>query len=55
VSLVALTVFYYNAASIIRSISGIDVFDPKEQAHRKKEVLEFIRHAPFTNPEAVVQ
>lgn len=55
VSLVALTVFYFNAAPIVRKISGVDAFAKTEQARRKKEVLDFIRHALFTDPEAVVQ
>lgn len=53
ISLVALTVFYFNAAPMARKIGNIDVFDPAQQAHRKKEVLKFVRHALFRNPEAV--
>ncbi len=54
VSVAALTVFYFNAAPMVRKISGVDVFDKAEQARRKKEVLRFIRHALFTRPEAIV-
>jgi TetR/AcrR family transcriptional regulator len=53
ISLVALTVFYFNAAPMARRIGNVDVFDPTEQARRKEEVLKFIRFALFTNPEAV--
>ncbi len=51
VSVTALTVFYYNAAPIVRRISGVDVFDRAEQVRRKQEVLCFIRNALFTHPE----
>ncbi len=53
ISLVALTVFYFNAAPMARRIGNIDVFDPLEQARRKEQVLKFIRFALFTNPETV--
>ncbi len=53
VSLVALTVFYFNAAPMARRIGNVDVFDPVEQTRRKEEVLKFIRFALFKNPEAV--
>ena len=52
VSVAALTVFYFNAAPMVRKISGVDVFDKAEQARRKREVLQFIRNALFTHPEA---
>lgn len=54
-SLVALTVFYFNAAPIVRIIGGIDVYAKAEQARRKEEVLKFIRYALFTHPEAKAQ
>ena len=53
ISLVALLVFYFNAAPMAQKIGHIDVFDRAQQALRKKEVLKFIRYAMFTNPEAV--
>jgi TetR/AcrR family transcriptional regulator len=53
ISLMALTVFYFNAGPMARWIGNVDVYDPAEQAHRKEEVLKFIRFALFTNPEAV--
>jgi len=55
VSLAALTLFYFNAAPIVRKISGVDVFGKAEQARRKDEVLNFVRYALFTNPEADVR
>ncbi len=53
ISLIALTVFYFNAAPMARKISGVDVFDPVQQARRREEVLKFIRFGLFRNPEAV--
>ena len=55
ISLVALTVFYFNAAPMVRKIGGVDAFDSAEQAQRKEEVLRFIRFALFRNPEAADQ
>jgi len=52
-SLIALTVFYFNAAPMLRRIANIDVLDPAQQALRRAEVLKFIRFALFNNPEAV--
>jgi len=53
ISLVGLTVFFFNAAPVVRMIGGIDVYDKAEQARRKAEVLKFIRYALFRNPEAL--
>ncbi len=52
ISLMALTVFYFNAGPMARRIGNIDVFDPAEQVRRKEEVLKFIRFALFRHPEA---
>ena len=52
VSLVALTVFYFNAAPIIRIVSGQDPFSPVNLRRRKAEVLKFIRYALLSDPEA---
>jgi TetR/AcrR family transcriptional regulator len=54
VSLVALTVFYFNAAPVIRLVSGQDPFSPANLRRRKLEVLKFIRHALLSNPEATI-
>ncbi len=55
VSLVALTVFYFSAAPILKAASHVDPYDPVQLARRKKEVLAFIRRALFRNPEACSQ
>ena len=52
ISLAALTSFYFGAAPILRVASRIDPYDEAQLARRKKEVLTFIRHALFRNPEA---
>ncbi len=54
ISLVALTVFYFNAAPMIRLVSGQDPFTTANMRRRKAEVLKFIRYALLTNPEAAV-
>jgi len=52
ISLVALTVFYFNSAPIIRLVSGAEPFSPANMRKRKAEVLAFIRHALLLKPEA---
>jgi TetR/AcrR family transcriptional regulator len=51
-SLVALTVFYFSAAPIIKSVSHIDPFDPANVQKRKREVLKLVRYGLFREPEA---
>jgi TetR/AcrR family transcriptional regulator len=52
ISLVALTVFYFTAAPVVRVVSGVEPCDPAGLARRKKEVLKFVRYALFRHPEA---
>jgi TetR/AcrR family transcriptional regulator len=54
-SLVGLTVFYFNAAPIIQLVSGKDPFREENVQKRKREVLRFIRYALFTHPEEVAR
>ena len=54
ISLVALTVFYFSAAPVVRVVSGRDPFRKENLARRKEEVLKFVRYALFTNPEECV-
>ena len=51
-SLVALTVFYFSAAPIVKSLSHIDPFDPVNVRRRKREVLKLVRYGLFREPEA---
>jgi TetR/AcrR family transcriptional regulator len=52
VSIAGLTGHYFNIAPAIRAITGQDPFSKANLAHRKAEVLNFIRYAMFCNPEA---
>lgn len=52
ISLVALTVFYFSAAPIVRVVSHIDPYEEANLKRRKQEVLNFIRHGLFRKPEA---
>lgn len=54
-SLVGLTVFYFNAAPIIQVVSGDDPFREENVQKRKREVLRFIRYALFKHPEEVAR
>jgi len=49
-SMVALVVFYFISAPVMRTISGIDPLSPERLAERKAAVLDFISAALFTPP-----
>jgi len=51
ISLVALTVFYFSAAPVIRLVSGRDPFSAGSLRRRRTEVLKFVRHALLTKVE----
>ncbi len=51
ISLVALTVFYFNAAPVIRLVSGQNLFSRTNLRRRKAEVVQFVRYALLTDPE----
>lgn len=51
VSLVALTVFYFSAAPVVRVVVGTDPYNPRNLKRRKDHVLEFIRYGLFRRPE----
>jgi len=52
ISLVALTVFYFSAAPVVKAVSRLDPYDQNNLARRKEEVLKFIRYGLFRRPEA---
>ncbi len=53
ISLVALTVFYFSAAPVLKAAGIIhDPYQKSQLARRKKEVLEFVRRALFKDPRA---
>jgi len=49
---VALTVFYFSAAPVVKIIRHVDPYERAQLARRKQEVLDFIRYGLFRNPEA---
>jgi TetR/AcrR family transcriptional regulator len=51
-SLVALSVFYYSAAPIVKAVSHKDAFQRENLRLRRKEVMNFIRYGLFRDPEA---
>ncbi len=51
-SLVALTVFYFSAAPLVKAVTRRDPYEKLNLARRKQEVLKFIRYALFRKPEA---
>jgi TetR/AcrR family transcriptional regulator len=53
ISLVALTVFYFSAAPVIRLVSGRDPLTPSSLRRRKTEVLKFIRYALLPESEGL--
>src|SRR5208283_5773 len=52
VSIAGLTAHYFNIAPAFRVITGQDPYSKVNLALRKAEVIKFIRHALFRNPEA---
>jgi TetR/AcrR family transcriptional regulator len=54
ISLVSLIVFYFSSASVLRAVSGIDPYAKANVERRREEVLKFVRHALFKNPESEV-
>jgi TetR/AcrR family transcriptional regulator len=52
VSLAALIVFYFSAARVIQLIDHADTYSKGNLKRRKQEVLDFIRHGLFVDPEA---
>jgi TetR/AcrR family transcriptional regulator len=51
-SLVALSVFYFSAAPIVKVVSHKDAFERENVKLRRQEVMNFIRYGLFRNPEA---
>jgi AcrR family transcriptional regulator len=51
ISLAALIVFYFSAAPMLRLIGNLDPYAPANLKRRKQEVLDFIRHGLFVDPD----
>ncbi|HVM60319.1 MAG TPA: TetR/AcrR family transcriptional regulator [Verrucomicrobiae bacterium] len=52
VSIVGLIVFYFSAAQVLQWLGHADAYSKTNLQHRKQEVLEFIRHGLFVNPDS---
>jgi TetR/AcrR family transcriptional regulator len=52
VSIVSLIVFYFSAAPVLELLGQRNAYSAGNLRVRKREVLDFIRHALFVNPEA---
>jgi TetR/AcrR family transcriptional regulator len=50
VSIIALIVFYFSASPVLQLIGHADVYSPANLRRRKREVLDFVRHAVFLDP-----
>jgi hypothetical protein len=50
ISIAALVVFYFAAAPMLQLARHIDPFAEATLKERKREVLEFVRHAVFAQP-----
>ena len=50
VSLAALILFYFSSAPVLQTIGHADPYARRNLKERKQAVLDFIRHALFTNP-----
>lgn len=50
-SLVALIVFYFSAAPMLQFLGYPDPYTPANLKKRKQEVLDFVRHGLFVDPE----
>jgi TetR/AcrR family transcriptional regulator len=51
ISIVALIVFYFSAAKVLELLGQSNAYATSSLALRKREVLDFIRHGIFTDPE----
>jgi TetR/AcrR family transcriptional regulator len=49
-SMIAVIVFYFNSAPVMRAMTGKDPFSPERIAARRKAVLDFISAALFQRP-----
>lgn len=52
ISIVSLIVFYFSAANVLQLLGHSDAYSAANLKRRKQEVLDFIRHSLFVNPNA---
>ena len=50
-SVISLIVFYFSAAPVLQLMGRSDAYSAANLERRKQEVLDFIRHGLFTNPD----
>jgi TetR/AcrR family transcriptional regulator len=55
VSIVSLVVFYFKIAPMLKEFGMPDAGAPSDVKRRKREVLDFVRHALFVDPEGSVE
>jgi hypothetical protein len=51
VSLVALIVFYFSAAPVLQRLGFADAYSDANLRRRRQEVLDFVRHSLFVQPD----
>jgi TetR/AcrR family transcriptional regulator len=54
VSIISLIVFYFSATPVLRLLGHSNAHNTENLKRRKREVLDFIRYALFTNPNAPI-
>jgi hypothetical protein len=47
-------VFYFSVSPMVRMLGHADAYSAADLARRKTQVLDFVRHGLFANPEANV-
>lgn len=52
ISIVALIVFYFSASQVLQLLGQANAYDGANLKKRKREVLDFIRHGLFLDPDA---
>jgi TetR/AcrR family transcriptional regulator len=52
ISVIALIVFYFSAAPVLRCMGQTDAYSHANLELRKREVMDFVRHGLFANPQA---
>jgi len=52
VSIVALIVFYFSCAPVLEFLGHSDAYSQTHLKRRKQEVLDFIRHSLFCDPDS---
>ena len=54
VSIISLIVFYFSAVPVLQLLGHANAHSPENLKLRKREVLDFIRHALFIHPNAPI-